>query len=373
MKRSGKSKTAADGSGIDRRKFLEGLTVSAAALAAIAPRTVRSADAAAPAGANNMGESQPPPLKDLGGKVAYITGASSGIGLATARLLRTAGMKVVLGYIVDDQIKEAMTLFTPDDPDVFAIKHDVLDLDGWERTADAIDKRYGKTHLLVNNAGVGLNTRATVGTLKDWEWGMGVNFWGPVNGMRTFLPRMRAHNEGGHIATVNSISGMFAGSGNGIYTVSKYATCGLMEELRVELHDTNIGTTVLFPGFVATNIGKAESYRPDRLKNAPGSVPAPAPRPAAAAGPPVPRAADAQMDPLECAACLIDGIVHNDLFVFSHPEWKTGTKMRFDSILASFVDRPVPAARIPADPYRSPIYVTEVEHRRKTVRRTIKV
>jgi NAD(P)-dependent dehydrogenase (short-subunit alcohol dehydrogenase family) len=356
---------------IDRRRFLGGLTATTAALtagagAAGASRGIAAAESRAP----GAGESQPPPLKELAGKVAYISGASSGIGLATARVLREAGMKVVLGYIMEDQIKDAMGFFEADDPDVFAIRHDVLDRDGWERTADAIDKRYGKTHLLVNNAGVGLNARATSATMNDWEWGVGVNFWGPVHGVRTFLPRFRAHNEGAHIATVCSMSGMFAGSGNGVYSVSKYATCGLMEELRVELHETNIGTSVIFPGFTATNIGRAESYRPERYRNA-DAPPAPT-RPAAAAGPRPAAQANSQMDPIECARCLVDGIQHNDLFIFSHPEWRTGTQARMDAIMASFVDRPVPPGRVPADLYRTPVYVREIGHRRKTAKRTIK-
>jgi NAD(P)-dependent dehydrogenase (short-subunit alcohol dehydrogenase family) len=363
MARNSKNNIPASGEQFDRRVFMGGLTAMAAL--AGASRDANAADSL-PA---NPGESQAPPLKDLAGKVAYISGASSGIGLATARVLREAGMKVVIGYIMDDQIKEAMAHFKADDPDVFAIKHDVLDRDGWERTADAIDKRYGKTHLLVNNAGVGLNARATTATMNDWEWGVGVNFWGPVNGVRTFLPRFRAHNEGAHIATVCSISGMFAGSGNGVYTVSKYATCGLMEELRVELHQTNIGTSALFPGFTATNIGRAESYRPERYRN-PEPAAAPA-RPAAAGSRPV-QQPGSQMDAMECARCLVDGIQHNDLFIFSHPEWRTGTQARMDAIMASFVDRPVPVARVPADPYRSPVYVREIEHRRKTAKRNIK-
>jgi NAD(P)-dependent dehydrogenase (short-subunit alcohol dehydrogenase family) len=355
----------------DRRHFLEGMGLSAALLAAAAPRESQGAEAAAP---TVSGESQPAPLKEVAGKVAYITGASSGIGLATARVLREAGMKVVLGYIMDDQIKDAMAHFKADDPDVFAIRHDVLDRDGWERTADAIDKRYGRTHLLVNNAGVGLNARATSATWNDWEWGMGVNFWGPLQGVRTFLPRMRAHNEGAHIATTCSISGMFAGSGNGVYTVSKYAVLGLMEELRIELHETSIGTSVLFPGFTATNIGQAERYRPERYRNDPaGAAPA---RTTTAPARPAPAAARAggssQMDPLEVAYCLLDGIRNNDLFILSHPEWRTGTKMRLDAILASFVDRPVPAARIPPDPLRTPVYAREIEHRRKTAKRNIR-
>jgi NAD(P)-dependent dehydrogenase (short-subunit alcohol dehydrogenase family) len=369
MARNDKNNQASGKEHLDRRQFLGGVGLSAAALTAAAmagaSRGARSAESPV-----NPGDSQAPPLKELAGKVAYISGASSGIGLATARVLREAGMKVVIGYIMDDQIKEAMAFFKADDPDVFAIRHDVLDRDAWERTADAIDKRYGKTHLLVNNAGVGLNARATSATMNDWEWGVGVNFWGPVHGVRTFLPRFRAHNEGAHIATVCSMSGMFAGSGNGVYSVSKYATCGLMEELRVELHETNIGTSVIFPGFTATNIGRAESYRPERYKNpevqpaAPVRTAAATVRPAAQPG--------SQMDPLECARCLVDGIQHNDLFIFSHPEWRTGTQARMDAIMASFVDRPVPAARVPADLYRTPVYVQEIAHRRKTPKRTIK-
>ena len=77
------------------------------------------------------------------------------------------------------------------------------------------------------------------------------------------------------------------------------------------------------------------------------------------------------MDPLEVAHCLLDGIRHNDLFIFSHPEWKAGTQARLDAIMASFVDRPIPPARVPTDPYRSPVFVQEIEHRRRTPRRTI--
>lgn len=359
------------GSGTSRRRFLEGVSVAGAAAAASAAsqaaQSAQPAVSASEALIANAGPSQPPPLADVTGKVAYVTGASSGIGLSIARVLRDAGMKVALGYITDEQIAEAMTFFKADDPDVFAIRHDVLDIDGWQRTADEIDRRFGKTHLLVNNAGVGLNARAATATRNDWDWGMGVNFFGPLYGVQTFLPRMRAHNEGGHIATVCSISGMFAGSGNGVYTVSKHAVCSLMEELRVELHETNIGTSVIFPGMTASNIGQAERYRPERFRN-PGQQ-APAAR--GSGGVQQSRPDGAQMNPLEVAHCLLDGIRHNDLFIFSHPEWKAGTQMRLDAFSASYVDRPVPAARVPADPLRTPVYAREIAHRRRTAKRSI--
>jgi len=355
---------------MNRRAILGGMAAAGAAgaLGAITPLDAAAQAATASAPAPDAGPSQAPTITDVKGKVVYITGGSSGIGLGIARVLHEAGANVVIGNLDDKQFPDALKNFPAGDPRIFTVVHDVMDKDGWQRTADAIEKKYGAVNILINNAGVGLQQSASAGTLKDWEWGMGVNFWGPVHGVRTFLPRMKAHNEGAHIATVCSISGMFAGSGNGIYTVSKYATCGLMEELRVELHETNIGTSVIFPGFTATNIGKAESYRPERLRNPPGTAAPPRPAPA---GPAPARVAQSQMDPMEVAYCLLDGIVHNDLFIFSHPEWKTGTKMRFDAILASFVDRPVPAARVPADPLRTPVFAREIAHRQRTAKRKI--
>jgi short-subunit dehydrogenase len=153
-----------------------------------------------------------------------------------------------------------------------------------------------------------------------------------------------------------------------VYTVSKYAVCGLMEELRIELHETNIGTSILFPGFTTTNIGQAERYRHERFRNEDAAAPAPRP----AGGTQAARVNSAQMDPLEVAYCLLDGIRHNDLFIFSHPEWRTGTQARVDAIMASFVDRPVPAARVPADPLRTPVYARETAHRRRTAKRDIR-
>ena len=123
-----------------------------------------------------------------------------------------------------------------------------MDKDGWQRTADLIEKKYGPVNILVNNAGVGLQQSASTGTLKDWEWGMGVNFWGPIYGVNTFVPRMLASKPGAHIVTTTSTSGIVPDNGAGIYSVSKIAAVGLMEELRGELRATNIGTSVLRAG-----------------------------------------------------------------------------------------------------------------------------
>ena len=267
--------------------------------------------------------------------------------------------------------------FPPMIPRVFAIKHDVMDRDGWERTADEIEKKYGAMQVLVNNAGVGLQAPASTGTYKDWEWGLGVNLWGPINGIHTYVPRMLASKQGAHIITTTSTSGILPGSGAGIYTVAKIAAVGLMEELRHELRNTNIGTSAFIPGLTATNIGSSESYRPAALKNegAPAAAPG-APRPAPGAGaPPRPApsivgltpAAVRPMDPMVAARFVLDGLLNNDLFIVAEPEYRAGVEARCNALLDSMTQfKPLPAELLHGNVYRTPIYRQEIVHRRAT-------
>ena len=277
-----------DDHGLNRRQILAGLGLAAGTAALLEGLGTRNAGAA---DAPGYGPAQAPTITDVKDKVAYITGGSSGIGLGIARVLHEAGAKVVLGYIDDKQIVDALKLFPANDPRVHSIMHDVMDRDGWQRTADEIEKKYGPLHILVNNAGVGLQAPASTGTYKDWEWGLGVNLWGPIHGVHTFVPRMLASKQGSHIVTTTSTSGILPGSGAGIYTVSKIAAVGLMEELRHELRETNIGTSAFVPGLTTTNIGRSEDYRPAALKNdgPPAVAPGAQPRPAGGAGRAPPR------------------------------------------------------------------------------------
>src|SRR6185437_3673724 len=262
-----------DDQAINRRQILGGMAAAGAAglLGTAAPRAVAAADAP------EVGSAQAPTITEVKDRVAYITGGSSGIGLGLARVFHEAGMKVVIGYLNDMHIGDALKHFPAGDARVHSIKHDVMQRDSWDRVADEIEKKFGPLHILVNNAGVGLQAPATTGTYNDWEWGMGVNFWGPVYGIRTYVPRMLAAKQGAQIVTTTSTSGILPGSGAGIYTVSKIAAVGLMEELRLELRNTNIG--------------QSESYRPATLKNdgPPAVAPGAPPRRPGAGGPPRPR------------------------------------------------------------------------------------
>jgi len=365
----------------NRRQILGGMAAAGAA-GLLGGVSTNNAMAAAP-DAPDVGASQPPPITDVKGKVAYITGGSSGIGLGIARVFHEAGMKVVLGYLNDQHIRDALKLFPANDPRVHAIKHDVMDRDGWQRTADEIDKKFGGLQILVNNAGVGLQAPASTGTFKDWEWGLGVNLWGPINGIQTYIPRMLASKQGAHIITTTSTSGILPGSGAGIYTVAKIAAVGLMEELRHELRNTNIGTSAFIPGLTATDIGNSERNRPASLKNdgppavAPGAQPRTAPaagaaqsRPATAAGG-SPSAARPQ-DPLVVARFVLNGILNNDLYIVAQPEYRAGVEARCNALLESMTPfKPLPPELYRGNVHRTPIFQQEVAHRKATQTRDI--
>ena len=362
---------------LNRRQILTGIALTAGTVGLLGSSTSSAAEAAVP----DMGVAQAPPISDVKGKVAYVTGASSGIGLGVARVLHEAGAKVVLGYIDDQQIADALKLFPANDPRVYAMKHNVMERDGWERKADEIEKKFGALQILVNNAGVGLVAPATTGTLKDWDWGMGVNFWGPVYGVHTFVPRMLAGKQGCHIVTTTSTNGILLGNGAGIYTVSKVAAVGLMEQLREELKETNIGTSCFVPGLTATNIGRSENYRPESLKNdgPPAAAPG-APSAASGARPPqrpvvpadTPPGWARPQDALVVGRFVLDGILHNDLYIMPAPEYRQGVEARCNAMLESMVPfTPMPEYIRSRSYYRTPIYVQEIAHRRATQKRDI--
>jgi len=304
---------------------------------------------------------------------------------------------VILGNLNDSQFADALKEFPAGDSRVRTIVHDVLEREAWEKKADEIEKLFGPVHILVNNAGVGRLPNVIASTLKDWEWGMGVNFWGPVCGCRTFVPRMLALKEGCHIVTTTSTDGVIFGSGN-LYAVSKIAASGLMEALRHELRTSNIGTSNLVPGLTSTNIAQSASYRPDSYKNeespaapapargaAAGNAGAagrgPAPGGAVGAGPAAARgpAADSPLwarpqDPLTVGRLVVNGILNNDMWICPAPEYRVGVEARGQAMAESMVAFSPMPDRIAAgrnNYYRTPIYTQEIAHRRATQKRSI--
>jgi NAD(P)-dependent dehydrogenase (short-subunit alcohol dehydrogenase family) len=314
-------------------------------------------------------------MKDLAGKVAFITGAGSGIGLGIARVLHGAGMKVVIADLDQQHLDAALTHFGKRPQAVHAIKVDVTDRQAMTRAAEEAERVFGRIHVLCNNAGVGVFGSLLEASYDDWDWALGVNVGGVINGVQTFLPRILAHGEGGHIVTTSSMSGLLAAIG-GIYITTKYALVGFMETLRLELEPKGIGVSVLCPGLVNTAIFEGENSRPTRFRNTrfralvskqPGDVMREQVLPTG-------------MDPMEIGRRVLSGIKRNDLYILTHPEYEAGLRERFEAILASFPTETPPPARVTASAgvLRHPMFAAERDrrlaerHRRKppTARRT---
>ncbi len=339
-----------------RRKFLESMALSAGTLAFLSEMgTSRSARAQSSAPPPRPGLSpppapsvaQPPPLKEVAGKTAYITASSDGIGLGIARACSNAGMKVVIGYRNEARLADALPLFRPGNAGVHAIKHDVTDRDGWVRLLAEINKTFGNLHLLVNNAGAKTLQQASLAKADEWDNAVAVNFTAIYNGVAACLPHFKAHGEGAHIVTTASMSGVVPGVLAGVYTATKIAAVGMMEALRVELEGTNIGTSAFCPGGVMVD------NRPENQRKAP---PPGAP----------PRRPNIMMEPLEAGERVLNGVRNNDLFIFSHPEFKDGMQERFDAFIASVPDEAPPAVRAKAEQILAhcPIYPLETAHRK---------
>jgi NAD(P)-dependent dehydrogenase (short-subunit alcohol dehydrogenase family) len=303
--------------------------------------------------------SQPPPLKDLRGKVAYVSAASDGIGLGIARAASNAGMIVVIGYRNEERLQAALPLFKPGNPGVMPFKHDVTDRAGWNQLVEQVKSKYGKLHLVVNNAGIKTLRQASQAKYDEWDNAVAVNFTAIYNSVAACLPHMLEHGEGGHFVTTASMGGLLPGVNAGVYTSTKIAAVGIMEALRVELESTNIGTSVFCPGAVNTDnyVGSGEENPYRRAHSA---------------GPPRPPGPPAGMDPLEAGERVINGVLNNDLFILSHPEFAPGMKERFDAIMLSTpdIEAPIPAPRIGFERVvmRCGIYEREIDHR--NVKRT---
>ena len=302
--------------------------------------------------------SQPAPLHDLKGKVAYITASSDGIGLGIARAASNAGMKVVIGYRNEERLKAALPLFKPGNAGVRPIKHDVTDRDAWAKMLEQVKSQFGRLHLVVNNAGVKTFARVSQVSYQDWDNAVAVNYTATYNSVAVCLPHMLEHGEGSHIVVTSSMSGLLPGGPLGVYTATKIAAVGLIEALRVELEGTTVGTSAFCPGGVNTDnyLGTGEDN--PFLKSRPR--PPGAPR---FNGPPP------GMDPLEAGERVLNGVINNDLFIITHPEYMPGTKQRFDAMLASepVDDTPPPEARVRGETrvLHAGIYPREIVHRQK--------
>ena len=273
-------------------------------------------------------------MQELAGKTAFVTGAASGIGFALSRRFAEAGMNVMLADIETDALVAAVENLHAITPHVRGVGCDVADPVSVERAAKASYEAFGSVHVVCNNAGVGGGSGIDNVALDTWRWVIDVNLMGVLHGIRTFLPHIRAHGEGGHIVNTASMAGMNSGLGFSPYSASKFAVVNMSEGLAKQLAPLGIGVTVLCPGFVRTRIWESGRNRPERYG------PTQIPDPASAAGKLVAQLAElgrAGLDAIDVAAQVLTAIRENELYVFTHPgaDWRAELEERFATILAA--------------------------------------
>jgi NAD(P)-dependent dehydrogenase (short-subunit alcohol dehydrogenase family) len=259
----------------------------------------------------------------LGGKVAVVTGAGSGIGRGTAHALADAGMNVVVSDIDHKSARSVAEELEGKNVKALSVQTDVSDRGSVQALADAAYAQFGAVHVLHNNAGVGVFVRLDETTDEDWHWILGVNLNGVINGIQAFLPRFQAQEGDCHIVNTASMAGMLAGPQLGAYNATKFAVVAISETLRYELASQGIGVSVLCPGGVSTNIIQNSLKR----------------RPGAGAANRVERldAGGARMvDPMDVGRMVRHGIETNDPYIFTHPEMRAALHHRFERIMAGF-------------------------------------
>ena len=278
-------------------------------------------------------------MKNVAGKVAFITGGANGAGLGMAKVFVKSGMKVIIADIRQDSLDRAMAHFGTD-RDIHAVRLDVMDRESFARAADETERVFGKVHLLCNNAGVNLFVPIEECTYNDWDWVMGVNFGGVVNGVQTFVPRIRKHGEGGHIVNTASMAAFLPSPGAGIYTASKFAVRGLSEALRFSLYRYNIGVSVFCPGLINSSIYESERIRPQRLASPENTAKSQKTMDV------LPEIHKAGMDPEEAGEKVLEGVRKNSLYIFSHPEFEEELREIFDEAIRALPEEAAPAPRL---------------------------
>jgi NAD(P)-dependent dehydrogenase (short-subunit alcohol dehydrogenase family) len=272
-------------------------------------------------------------MQNFAGKTAFVTGAASGIGFALTRAFLAEGMNVMLADVAERDLATAAAQLDRTNARFETVVCDVADTEQVQAAASRAVERFGKVHVLCNNAGVSRAGPIERVAVSDWDWVIGVNLKGAVNGIHALLPHIKAHGDGGHILNTASINGVVGTALAGPYVATKFAIVGLTEVLAAELAGSKIGVSVLCPGPVRTRMVDNGRNRPARF------------------GGPFDLASDAAnaernarylamiakgMPPEQVAEIVLAGIRRNQLYIFTHADRRGEVDARLDRVRGGF-------------------------------------
>jgi NAD(P)-dependent dehydrogenase (short-subunit alcohol dehydrogenase family) len=275
------------------------------------------------------------------GQVAFVTGGVTGIGLGIAQALSDAGLRLALSYRNPEHRDQTAAWFAQAGRETpLFVPLDVTDRAAFATTADAVEAHFGAVQVLINNAGVSVFGPTDEASYADYDWIMGVNFGGVVNGLVSFLPKLKGATGKRHVVNVASMAAFLPGPQAGIYTASKFAVRGLTESLRYNLAPYAIGCSLCCPALTRTNAWDSALKRPDTFAD---SGFAPADR---AELEQFGTAFEAGMDPYEVGRKVFVGMVANDGLILTHPEFREDFEAICVASIAALPDEEAPPARL---------------------------
>lgn len=274
-------------------------------------------------------------MSELKGKVAVVSGGAEGIGFYIAQAMGKQAMKVVIADIDGKQLEVARKELDQQGIEVLAVEMDVVKIEDWQRLAEQTIAKFGKIHMLVNNAGVGAASGSIEKTNhKDWQWVLDVNLMGVIYGTQTLVPFMKQHGEGGWLINVASMAGMSGVPFAGAYTATKVAVVGMSESWYPELKPHNIQVSVLCPAFVKTRINLSHRNKQEDYKAPPSDAPPSAKARAAAEH--MQKVINEGLAPEIVGERVVEAILAKELYIFTHPNYRAGVQKRFQAIDAAF-------------------------------------
>jgi NAD(P)-dependent dehydrogenase (short-subunit alcohol dehydrogenase family) len=269
-------------------------------------------------------------MENLEGKVAFITGGGSGAALGQAKVFADEGMKVVIADIRQDHLDEAMAYFRQKNQPVHPILLDITDREAFTAAADEAERVFGPVQLLCNTCGVSQFGPIQDATWDDWDWQLGVNLGGVINGVMIFAPRMIEHGQGGHIVNTASMAAFRGSPTGGIYCTSKFAVRGLTESLQGDLAPHNIGVSLLCPAGINTNIHEAVLSRPAKWAKTGyyGADPERFKQ--------LKQVIVGGMDPIDLAGHVLKAVKENRFWILPYPETRDGVEKYHRDVEAQF-------------------------------------